>query len=108
MQTAFEEYTKKDDTKVKYYDLIMPKGTSTTYWVASRCVNTDSVICNFYVHIVYSGVVSAAYVCGSGASADNNADGSLALFPVISLGSKLIKSGTEGTFAVSLESSSKL
>ena len=27
MQTAFEEYTKKDNTKVKYYDLIIPKGT---------------------------------------------------------------------------------
>lgn len=100
MQTAFEEYTKKDDTKVKYYDLIMPKGTSTTYWMASRCVNTNSGSCGFNVRVVDSGDVCAYYVYGS---YGNTNDYSLALFPVITLSSKLIKSGTEGTFAVSLE-----
>ena len=101
MQTAFEEYTKKDNKKVKYYDLIIPKGTSTTYWMASRCVNTVSGSCYFFVRYVSLGRVGAVNMCGSGAGDTN--DSSLALFPVISLSSKLIKSGTDGTFAVSLE-----
>ena len=100
MQTAFQEYTKKDNTKANYYKLIIPQGTSTTYWMASRCVNPDSGNCIFYVRGVYSGNVNAD---GMYNSSVYTYGGSYALFPVITLSSKLIKSGTEGTFAVSLE-----
>ena len=100
MQTAFLEYTKKDNTKVKYYDLIIPQGSSTTYWVASRCVYTDSDGCNFRVRGVYSGDVGASRMYYSNTITYS---GSLALFPVVTLSSKLIKSGIDGTFAVSLE-----
>lgn len=100
MKTAFEEYTKKDDTKVKYYDLIMPKRTYTTYWVASRCVTSGSGDCNFCVSGVdLGGVYAYVLYCSN----NNTSGSSLALFPVISLSPKLIKSGTEGTFTVSLE-----
>ena len=88
MGTAFEEYTKKDNTKVKYYDLIMPKGTSTTYWMASRCVDANSDGCDFSVRIVYSGAVRARDVC---TTSDDTYNSSLALFPVVTLSSKLIK-----------------
>lgn len=100
MQTAFQEYTKKDNTKVKYYDLIMPKGTSTTYWIASRCVNVYSDFCGFCVSIVSSGTVSAGAMYGS----KNQTGAALfALFPVVTLNSKLVKPDTEGTFVVSWE-----
>ena len=34
MSTAFKEYQEGES----YYNLIIPSGTSTTYWVASRCI----------------------------------------------------------------------
>ena len=100
MQTAFEEYTKKDNTKVKYYDLIIPKGTSTTYWIASRGIYTDSGGCSFRVSGVSSGSVYAYYMANSGPASSN---ASHALFPIVTLNSGLIKTGTDGTFVVNLE-----
>ena len=52
MSTAFKDYTKQDSSIANYYNLIMPKGTGTTYWVASRCVATFSSDCYFYVRLV--------------------------------------------------------
>ena len=100
MQTAFLEYTKKDNTKVKYYDLIIPQGTSTTYWMASRCVFALYGDCIFSMRAVEFSRVYAYGMCIAGTSTNND---SLALFPVVTLGSKLVKSGIDGTFAVSLE-----
>ena len=100
MQTAFGEYTKKDNTKVNYYSLIMPQNTSTAYWMASRYVFTLSDGCYFGMRNVRSGEVTGY---GIDCSAPDTGCAALALFPVVTLSSKLIKSGTEGTFAVSLE-----
>ena len=52
MSTAFKDYTKQDSSTANYYEIIMPKGTGTTYWVASRCVSTFSSDCYFYVRLV--------------------------------------------------------
>ena len=103
METAFQEYTKKDNTKANYYKLIIPQGIVTAYWVASRCVYVSDLAddCIFSVRDVHSGNVDAYNMCHSDML--SNYSGSLALFPVISLSSELVKSGTDGTFAVSLE-----
>lgn len=99
MSTAFENYTKQDGSTVNYYNLIMPSGTSTTYWVASRCVTTDSDICIFVVHVVHSGRVSgyAMYFSFYADGADLDA---LALFPVVTLSSNLISGDATTGFSV--------
>lgn len=55
MSTAFKPYDEENVDKGNYYNLIMPRGTSTTYWVASRCVTTYSDYCDFCVSSVLSG-----------------------------------------------------
>lgn len=100
MQTAFLEYTKKDNTKVKYYDLIIPQGTATSFWMASRCVYPNSGSCAFVLSNVDTGSVSSCITYTSVTLASNN---SLPLFPVVTLSSKLVKPETDGTFAVNLE-----
>ena len=97
MSTAFEDYTKQDSSTANYYNLIMPSGTGTTYWVASRCVNTYSSYCTFYVRVVNSGSVGANLMCGS---YDHTTSGSRALFPVITLNSSLIEGDASTGFSV--------
>ena len=55
MSTAFKDYKEG----ANYYNLIIPSGESTTYWVASRCANPYPYTCNFNVRIVASGDVGA-------------------------------------------------
>ena len=97
MSTAFEDYTKQDSSIANYYDIIMPKGTNTTYWVASRCVDAYSHFCRFYVYVVYWGSVDADSVYDS--NYDIN-DDELALFPVITLNSSLIEGDASTGFSV--------
>ena len=97
MSTAFKDYTKQDSSIANYYNLIMPKGTGTTYWVASRCVSTDSSYCYFNVRYVNSGNVHAYTMCSSYGSPY---DYSLALFPVVTLSSSLIEGDASTGFSV--------
>ena len=97
MSTAFKDYTKQDSSTANYYNLIMPSGTGTTYWVASRCVHPNSSRCYFYVRIVYSGSVSAYCVYDS---SDDTGGSSRALFPVITLNSSLIEGDASTGFSV--------
>ena len=98
MSTAFEDYTKQDSSTANYYNLIMPSGTGTTYWVASRCVNAYSSGCGFGVRYVASGNVGAYRMYGS--SGDPLTGGSRALFPVITLNSSLIEGDASTGFSV--------
>ena len=97
MSTAFEDYTKQDSSTANYYNLIMPSGTGTTYWVASRCVGAYSSSCLFYVRYVDSGGVDAYFMCSSGVITYDN---SRALFPVITLNSSLIEGDASTGFSV--------
>ena len=97
MSTAFEDYTKQDSSTANYYNLIMPSGTGTTYWVASRCVDTYSSHCNFYVRLVSSGHVGAYDMYNSNVNTYND---SRALFPVITLNSSLIEGDASTGFSV--------
>ena len=57
MQNAFR--TAEGGTN--YYDLLIK--TSTNYWLASRCVQTYSDDCGFYMRRVYSGGINAFNIC---------------------------------------------
>ena len=93
MQTAF----KTANNGKNYYDLLIPNGTSTYYWLASRCVGTSSNYCNFNVRGVYSGFVSACYMCDSDDDAYND---SRELFPVVTLSSELLSGNATDGFTV--------
>ena len=93
MQTAFKEYK----TGNSYYSLFMPNGISTTYWVASRCIYTDSSSCYFDVSFVNSGSVDGYNMYDS---YDGTYNYSRALFPVITLSSELIEGDATSGFVV--------
>ena len=93
MQTAFETA----NSGVNYYDLLMPDGNNTYYWVASRCVNTYSSNCDFLVRYVSSGGMGADNVFISYENGHGNYCG---LFPVVSLSSELIEGNATDGFAV--------
>ncbi len=97
MSTAFKDYTKKDRTTDNYYDLIMPNGASTTYWVASRCVNAYSRNCTFYVRYVNSGYIDGYYMYNS---YNNTKYNSIGLFPVVTLSYELIEGNATSGFSV--------
>mgnify|MGYP000478313699 CR=1 FL=1 len=80
-----------------YSSILLPKGSSTTYWVASRCVNLYSSSCGFSVRIVYSGYFGASGVFYSGTGVDST---SRAVFPVVSLSSQLLEKAANGTYNV--------
>ena len=91
MRTAFETA----DNGMNYYDLLMPDGENTFYWVASRCVDTyNSDFCRFFVSEVNGGEM------GSFNSNDNNSSKMGALFPVVSLSSELIGGDSSSGFVV--------
>ena len=93
MKTAF----KTANNGKNYYDLLMPNGTSTYYWLASRCVGTNSNYCIFYVRFVYSGYVGAYIMYGSH---DGTRNDSRELFPVVTLSSELLSGNATDGFTV--------
>ena len=93
MQGAFRTAT----SETNYYDLLIPQGSSTYYWLASRCVNTYSSGCDFGMLSVYSGDVDAYNMYGS---YDGTNSDSRALFSVVSLNSGLITGDATSGFTV--------
>ena len=94
MQTAFETA----NSGVNYYDLLMPDGNNTYYWVASRCVRAFSGGCIFYVRNVNSGGMDAGGMFNSSEGSDGI--DYYGLFPVVSLSSELIEGNATDGFAV--------
>ena len=88
MQTAF---------KGNGYNLLIPSGTGTNYWVASRCVYANSGYCYFNVSDFYSGNVYAYYLCNSNGGALSHAR---ALFPVVSLPVNLLSGDAASGWSV--------
>ena len=93
MQTAFETA----NNGVRYYDLLMPDGDNTYYWVASRCVDANPVFCVFHVCYVFSGGMDAYDMFGSYEDDSNICYG---LFPVVSLSSELIEGNATDGFTI--------
>ena len=97
MSTAFKDYTKQDSTTANYYNLIMPSGKSTTYLVASRCVDTAFSNCDFAVRHVHSGSVGGYDMSNSDGNTHNT---SYALFPIVTLSSSLVEGDATSGFSV--------
>lgn len=93
MQTAFKTAT----NGTKYYDLIITNVPSTTYWLASRCVYTDSSGCYFSMRLVNRGNVTTYYVYNS---YGNSSGLRCELFPAVSLSSELINGDATTGFSV--------
>ena len=75
----------------KYYDLIMPNGASTEYWLSSRCIYAHPEDCSFYMRNVYQGMPFSSHLSHSGDALSGVSDGvSHSLFPVVYLNSELI------------------
>ena len=96
MQTAFRRIS----SEKSYYDLLIPQGTDTYYWLASRCISTDSSFCTFCIRYVSKGYVGAYYICDSG---DYAIGDSRPLFPVVSLNASLITGDSTNGFTVKTE-----
>ena len=94
MQGAFETAT----NGTSYYNLLMPDGANTYYWVASRCVDTNSDYCFFYVKSVGGGEMVASTVFDS--YGRGNYLGYYGIFPVVSLSSELISGDASSGFVV--------
>ena len=82
-----------------YSNILIPNGSSTTYWVASRCVilYSGSGLCEFSVSIVRGGYFGANGMFHSGAGVFG---GSREVFPVVSLSSQLLEKAADGTYNV--------
>jgi len=93
MQTAF----KTVNNGKNYYDLLIPNGTRTYYWLASRGVGTGSRSCDFDVRYVYAGFVDA---CGLYYSSGSTGGDSRELFPVVTLSSELLSGNATDGFTV--------
>ena len=91
MQTAF----RTAEGGANYYNLLI--NTSTNYWLASRCVSTDSSDCSFTMRHVYNGNVGAYNMYYS---SDNINGDSHTLFPVVSLSSSLLSGNATSGYAV--------
>ena len=93
MQTAF----KTANNGKNYYDLLIPNGTSTYYWLASRGVGTGSRSCDFNVRYVFAGFVDS---CGLYYSSGSTGGDSRELFPVVTLSSELLSGNATDGFTV--------
>ena len=80
-----------------YSNILLPKGSSTNYWVASRCIGLYSSYCYFGVHYVYSGYFRAndMFYSGTGVGSDSHM-----VLPVVSLNSQLLEKSADGTYSV--------
>ena len=93
MSTAFKDYKEGSN----YYNLIMPNGTVTTYWVASRCITSDSELCGFNIYLMYLESMNAEIMYGSGGAIYNS---SHSLFPIVTLNSSIIEGDAIAGFNV--------
>ena len=82
LQTAFE----KLENGRNYYDIFIPNGTSTLYWMSSRCVDTFYDYCHFIITTINNGTVDTriGYMIDSGMYSSSD---SLPLFPVVTINS---------------------
>lgn len=67
--------------------ILLPSGKDTNYWVASRCVEANSTMCNFYMRKVYGGGFDACWMFNSGGGHNGMSE---YLFPVLTLNSNLL------------------
>ena len=95
MKNAFETAENGEN----YYKLLIPDDTSTTYWIASRCVNVHSEFCNFHLGTIFKGRMDAKNMFYSGGSG-NVYSYSQGLFPIVSISYGQVVENATGKFSV--------
>ena len=77
--------------------LILPNGTSTNYWIASRCIISDPACCGFFLRYIVNGTLhfSNSYDSGGGSGG-----GPGYLFPIVELNVSLITGDSISGFSV--------
>ena len=101
-QTNYNLGVRYDDFRPKfknYASIVLPNGSNTNYWVASRCVSLYSNACDFCVRYVTSGYLYAFGLYSSNSIGNYKSS----LFPVVSLSSEFISEDGAGNFVVEVE-----
>ena len=98
-QTCYNttDYATTSSLLDEYSNILLPNGSTTFYWVASRCVDAYSSHCDFMVCFVHAGFLRAGAVFYSGAGGDGFGR---AVFPVVSLSSQILEKTADGTYNV--------
>ena len=94
-KTAFKTAT----NGLSYYNLLIPNGSETCYWVASRCVNAYGYSCIFGIDFIENGGVASNDMFHSNIDTEFDSD-SGCIFPIVSLNSELISGNVESGFVV--------
>ena len=83
---------------INYYDLLVPKGENTSYWIASRCVDSfkDSAT-NFCVNTIIGNSINPLYLISS---FNLNGPGELSLFPIITVNMEKIIKNENNEFVI--------
>lgn len=98
-KTHFKNYDSNNSKS--FADLLSPRGSNTSYWIATRCTGPTNNACMFDVRYVRKGFIYFAVLGRSdSASAESSAGYSAPLFPVVSLSSELIDGNTSLGFKV--------
>ncbi len=88
MKNAFEPLNNNSENT--YYDLIMPNGSNTNYWISTRVIGLYENSCGFSIRYVNSGNMGAFFTCSSYNNNDTDQGLSLSLRPLISVDASLI------------------
>ncbi len=91
------DYATTADLLEEYSNILLPKGSSTNYWVASRCVIPNSSYCDFGVRGVYSGFFGAGYLFNSGTGVNSD---KRTVFSIVSLSTQVLEKTADGTYNV--------
>lgn len=95
MQNAFQSL--ENNSKSTYYDLIMPKGSNTSYWISTRVVGLYENSCSFSIRYINSGNIGAFFACSSYNNTNTDQGANFSLRPLISIdASKIIFDENEG------------
>ena len=78
-------------------DIVLPNGTSTGYWIASRCINTNDSNCSFGVRNVNNGSLECSDLFNSYGDEQN---ASFGLFPVVTIKAELLSKENENVYKV--------
>ena len=90
-------YTKTSNLLGDYANVLLPSGSSTQYWVASRCVDMNSVGCTFDVRRVLDGYFRSSVTFKSGSSMGRDVH---SICSVVSVNAQLLEKAEDKTYNV--------
>ena len=78
-------------------NIILPGGTSTRYWIASRCIDTSDSDCNFCIRDINNGNLESSDMFNS--SGEMYTD-NLGLFPIVTIGAEYFNEESDNVYKV--------